>query len=606
MNTWGEATPFTLTTAELERLLAAGGSSFPELDAARHNLGALRAHPRMREALALTAPVMATIGTIPQTTYSHARAYERSGERAPYQDPYYRKRDQLHAAALRLFLGERRAGEADLLDAVHDHLWAICQEDSWVLPAHGRVIDLAAAETAGALAEVVALLGDTLDLAVRRRVRAEIERRVFAPFLASNYDLRWFNGGDNWNGVCSGAIGMAFLLLEEDRGRLARALALLLESLHTFLGTAFNADGSSSEGVGYWQYGLMYVVVLAEMLRARTGGALDLLAAPRLRAIAGFPDKMLLPGGKLASFADSAEVVPLTPGIFARLAERTGEASLLNLLAAPTPLAEGNDLLRIFRNLLWWDGARRDAPSLADATLPALGVVRLTGRTTAGAPLAVVLKAGHNDENHNHNDVGSLIVNVAGEALLTDPGPGRYERGYFDATRYASPYANSYGHGVPQIAGERQGTGRAFAGQLLPAAPDDGATRQAAVEFARAYPVPTLVDARRRVTLAMAAGATDTLWIADRFAFADAGAAIEEAFVSWLPTEIAGDTATVRGERHALRLTIEQPTGAAFTLETIDPPRNDDRPATPLNRLAFAVPPAPAATVRVRLDILPL
>ena len=254
-------------------------------------------------------------------------------------------------------------------------------------PAHTRVIDLMAAETAFGLAEIVALLGPALDAEVRYRVRDEIERRIFAPFLSGYYDLRWFNGGDNWNGVCAGAIGGAFLYLERDPERLARALALILESLRTFVATAFAADGSTTEGVGYWHYGLTYPIIFAELLRGRTGGALDLLAAPRLRQIAAFPAAMLLAPGHFANFADATAQIPLNPGLIARLAARSGAPGLLSTLAPTAPLqgAASSGLSRTLRDLLWWDGARQDAPPLADTLLPASGIARLTGRTATGA-----------------------------------------------------------------------------------------------------------------------------------------------------------------------------------------------------------------------------
>ena len=57
---------------------------------------------------------------------------------------------------------------------------------------------------------------------------------------------------------------------------------MVLEGFEAYLATGFEADGGSIEGIGYWNYGLMYYVTLAELLRERTGGELDLLAAPRL------------------------------------------------------------------------------------------------------------------------------------------------------------------------------------------------------------------------------------------------------------------------------------------------------------------------------------
>jgi hypothetical protein len=592
---------FDQTPATLARFLAANGALFPEFAAAQADLTTFRKAARTRAVLAETAPLLHDLDNLPATTYSRYRAFARTGDRAPYETPYYGKRERLHAAALHLLLGE-----ATYRDAVHDYLWAICEETTWVAPAHTRVIDIMAAETAFGLAEIVALLGPTLDAEVRYRVRDEIERRIFAPFLHGYYDLRWFNGGDNWNGVCAGAIGGAFLYLEPDPERLARGLALILESLRTFVATAFAADGSTTEGVGYWHYGLTYPIIFAELLRGRTGGALDLLADPRLRRIAAFPAAMLLAEGRFANFADATERTPLNPGLIARLAARSGATGLLGTLAPIAPLqgAAASGLSRTLRDLLWWDGAHHVAPSLADTLLPASGIARLAARTKAGVALALAVKAGHNDENHNHNDIGSFILHVADETLLADPGPGRYDREYFNERRYENPFANSLGHSVPRVAGQLQGTGRTFTGKLAIGADATAATgKTVTIDFTSAYPVERLTAARRTLTLAATADGDTTLLLHDQFTFTGAGEEVEEALITWLPVTLAGATATIHGQRHHLTLTIEAPAEAQFALTEIAGQATDDTAAATLHRLHFTIPPAATSEARIQMAI---
>ena len=54
---------------------------------------------------------------------------------------------------------------------------------------------------------------------------------------------------------------------------------------------------------------------------------------------------------------------------------------------------------------------------VGDAYSPLGGVARLTSRTLQGIRVVLAIKAGHNDENHNQNDIGSFIVHVDGETL---------------------------------------------------------------------------------------------------------------------------------------------------------------------------------------------
>lgn len=595
-----DSSPFDWTVPGLEQLLHNDRPLFPELEQVRHRLDTLLNAPHAKAMLAEADILLADVENIPQTSYSRYQAFALSGDREPYQTPYFLKRHRLNAAVLRFLLGQR-----ELKDIVHDYLWDICEETTWVVPAHARVIDLMAAETAFWLAEILYLLGDELDGEVRERVRHEIDHRILAPFLQSHFDLRWFNGSDNWNGVCSGAIGGAFLYLERDPKRLARALALILESLQTYLATAFEDDGGTTEGVGYWQYGLNNVVMFAEMLRTRSGGELDLLADPRFQQIATFPAKMLLPNDRFVSFSDCPIDVPISPGIVARLAERTGEPSLLNLLSPASTLYHEAGGPRGLRNLLWWDGRRHEMQPLADHMLPATGIARLTGTTHGGAPIVLIVKAGHNDENHNHNDVGSFVLNVAGEDLLTDPGPGHIDRDYFSAqTRYATIFTNSEGHSVPRVDGLPQGTGRGFSGSLHGIEYDEANEQKAVVvEFARAYPVLALNHAKRRLVIDEKQG---TIWFEDSFDFADARHEVEELLVTWFPVTVDGATALIHGQRHQLQIWIEDPSGTQFALESlVEESQVNDR-AEVLQRLRVEIPGATTIQTRLRFDILPI
>ena len=132
-------------------------------------------------------------------------------------------------------------------------------------------------------------------------------------------------------------------------------------------------------------------------------------------------------------------------------------------------------------------------------------------------PVVAVIKAGHNDVSHNQNDIGSFIVHVDGESLLTDPEAGLYTRQYFSAVRYENIFANSYGHSVPRIGGRLQPAGRQYEGTISMDAA--GAGKKAVVDFARAYDAPALTSARRQITLLSAGDEAGVVTLEDSFAF---------------------------------------------------------------------------------------
>jgi hypothetical protein len=590
---------FHLTHEGLHYLQPARSKVFPELEAVRSQREYLLHAPQTQLVLQQTQHLLQDIERIPQTDYTSYRMFLYVGERDSYQAPYFLKRARLSAAALRLFLGE-----AVLKDVVQNYIWHVCEESSWVLPAHEFVpIDLFAAETGFLLAETLMLLGDTLDEEVRHRVRVEIERRVFDPYLRFYHLHLWYQGASNWNGVCNSSIAATFLLLEEEPARLKRALEIALTGLDTFLDTAFEEDGSSSEGVSYWHYGLINFVALAEYLYALSDGHIDLCATEKMRRIAAFPAKLQLSGSHFASFADCDELVRFHPGIITRLAKRTGEDSLFALLASPTQPDSDWRLPMMVRDILWWDGAQPPATLPTDSWLPAGGTARLVASMETDLPLVLAIKAGHNDEQHNHNDVGSFLLHIAGENLLTDPGRGLYSRDYFGPQRYENIFVNSYSHSVPRIDGMLQGTGRAFAGKLLERVEEDG-YKQVALEFTSAYLCLALTSARRELRLATGGDSEQTVWLHDSFVFAEEGHEVEEAFVTWLACEVDGATAHIYGQHVEAVLTLEQQPELHFQLEYLEEQSRVNQKPGVLKRLSITYPKAKVVEAVVRIIVI--
>jgi hypothetical protein len=590
---------FNLTPTDLLALLDPSVPFFPELEAARSERSALRETPQAHATLAWTDAHMDRVGQMPETRYTDYRAFLRTGDRKAYETPYFARRAMLAGTALRLFFGD-----TELKDPLQDLIWAVCEESNWVLPAHERgVIDLFSAETAFMLAETLALLEDDLDAEVRSRVRFEVERRVFQPYLAHYSSLMWYQCHHNWNGVCNSSVAAAFLLLEPEPGRAAQGLSLALRGLKTYLETAFESDGSSTEGVSYWNYGLINFVALAEMLRARSKGRIDLLDSEHMRQVAAYPAKLLLSPSRFASFSDCDDLLNFNPGMISRLMERTGERSLEALLAPPVPSERQWRLTMMLRDILWWDGQyQRQMPwqmPEPDSYLRVGQLARLVARTPRGVPVTAAIKAGHNGENHNHNDIGSFILHIGEESFLVDPGRGLYSRQYFGPERYQNIFANAYAHSVPVIGGLLQKEGAEYEGEMVEVQISGTGDKWAEVEMAGAYPASELDSLRRRVSLS----ADGIFTLSDTFTFRGAGLPVEEACVTWCEVDVEGSTALLHGAQHVLRLTIEAPAGACFQVERLEEACRENQKPGVLKRLTITLPPAPLVKVQVRAEV---
>jgi hypothetical protein len=569
--------------------------------------------PRVLETMRAIVP---DVRTIPTLTYTQYREFEHTGERPGYQDPYFLRRAMLARALVEYIMGD-----ATMRDPVQDLLWAICEETSWVVPAHEEQgpgywdinppmerttplgahtaltrepdrIDLFAAETGAIVAEAVYLMGDDLVPEVRQRVRQEVERHIFRPYLAYARDHWWFKGALNWNGVCNGAIGLAFLRLENDTRTLAEALALVLEGFEAYIATGFEDDGGSIEGVGYWNYGLMFYVTVAELLREISGGALDLLAAERLKDIAYYPVGMALTPPMYLNFGDAPDTVMIAAGIAQRLAERTGVPELRALVGGTTRPDEHSysiaKLPIMLRQLVWWDGKDYPPPPAADYVLPTVGVVKLTG-SAAGRPVILAVTAGHTDGHHSHVDVGSFVYHIGGESLIPDAGRGKYSKDYFRRTRYENIFNNAYSHNIPRIGSHMQQPGpefggcRQYHGTIVEHGTHDG-LKVVVVDFHTAYDLPQLTRARRTLTLNPADGSAV---LHDAFTFAGEALPVEEVFVTWHDVAVHGDTVTITGAGAAITV---HAAGAAFQVEYLEKESKENERQGILKRITAQVP----------------
>jgi len=467
------------------------------------------------------------------------------------------------------------------------------------------------ATTAALNASLLAVLQEFI-IAVRRAME---NRGIDAPLMVVRGDGTLMN--DEFaartpvetihSGPAASAIGGRFLsqldqALVLDVGGTTTDLALVLDGLDVFLKTAFEADGASTEGTGYWQYGLSNVIPFAEMLRIRTEGEIDLLGLDRLADIAAYPLHVVLSPGRYASFSDCAPSISLIPGNLVRLAERTGVEALPGLMASPAPLSYSASLPLMLRTMLWWDGERPESLEIDDAVLPEGEVVRFVTEPAGAPQLVLAAKAGHNAENHNQNDVGSFILHMDGEDLLCDPGRGLYSRQYFSPLRYDNIFASAYGHSVPVIGGQLQADGLEFAGELLEVAPDE---KRVVIAFGDAYPVEALERATRALSMDREAAPGGTLWVEDAFHFSGDPLPVEEVFVTWADVELDGATATLIGERADVAMTIEAPEGAAFAVKALEEASIANKKEGILKRLTFDVPPAPQMQARVRVDVYP-
>lgn len=484
--------------------------------------------------------------------------------------------------------------DGTFLDPILDAAWAICEQSTWKLTPNtfsdarsvdglptpvqptDRAITLRSAETGKLLADLDRLLGDRLHPALRERIRAEVRRRLIDPFEART-DFHWLQPPTaNHNAVNLGCIAVCSLHLLEETGRQARILERVAGGLEQYL-NSFDADGCTSEGLGYWNYGMSHYVQAAAAIYDRTGGEYDLCSPPIVERIARFPERIELSPDHYVPFSDSNERQVMDPHVACWLGKRCdldgvaarGRETVARAAPIPTPHVQ-RFLSDTLRDIAW----ARAVPATWEPTIPNRreyfsGFEWWLARAEPGDPdgLVVAAKGGTNDEDHNHNDCGSFVVHCRRESPLTDLGCPIYHRDYFGDGRYDYLATRSIGHSVPYVNGHEQGTGDAFEATVLDrrADPDVDAIE---LELAGCYPDATgLRSLERSITLDRS---THTVDLLDRAAFVDdvSEASFESVLVSYHPMEPTDAGLAIEGDRSRSRITINE--GTAVEVERLE------------------------------------
>lgn len=426
--------------------------------------------------------------SLPALTDSLYLQFSQNGNRSNFETPYRARINFLTDLVLAECVNNNGSYLAKI-EAVlngNSNTWSgILNERCWTLPAHDRdlycfnnhykIVDLGATDRAWALATVDYLLGSKLASSTRTRIRNEVEGRVLFPFVnfisgrTERAGVWWHTSNSNWNAVCHASIVGAALALMDDKRERAWIVAAMEMNCPFYYISGFPSDGYCSEGVSYWNYGFGRFMALSETVGAATGWNLNLLTPGVVEKVLLYPRRMELLPGVYPAIGDSG-----TSSGPENWIHRLGGRRLVEMGRTAVVSGHGRPSLAtnmrypIYRGMIIAFANQMNNPSalMSAATgttfadpLPlrdhfhvsGIYIARHNPSTTNGFSIAI--KAGHNAELHNHNDVGSYTVAYKGKTPLVDPGSEIYTSRTFSDHRYDSKLINSFGHAVPVVAG---------------------------------------------------------------------------------------------------------------------------------------------------------
>lgn len=384
--------------------------------------------------------------------YSYAKLYNIDGDRVKFQNMYFDRRKRL------MVLQVLAIANDSYIEPLEEIIAAICDEFTWVVPAHKHsAIDLFAAETAMYLAETVYVMGDKISKEIRDRVCISIENKIVKPYEDGSY-LHWEKFKNNWMAVCGCGIGLAYLYLFPERFHLVKERILSTVNCYQ---NALDSEGYCNEGYSYWVYGFGFFCLFYDAYEQLTGERASILDSDLIHKTLRYGQNSILSGNIFLPFADGGSKGEHDEAIILCGVEKFFDMDLYineNELLQPSSQALGYRVL---------DSLNRDRKQKI-ATIETIYYKDSQVFIRQNGNYVFAVKGGHNNELHNHNDIGAFSIIHNNEQYIADIGVGEYTKQYFSVpNRYEIFTCSSLSHSVPIVDGNAQMWGKEYCGEIL-------------------------------------------------------------------------------------------------------------------------------------------
>lgn len=460
-----------------------------------------------------------------------------------------------------LGLAWRWTGKRIYADKVRENLLAVCAFKDWN-PSHF----LDTAEMSHAVGTGYDWIRDTLGQADTKRIIDGLIANGLTPGVDSYTGKRraWWKGSAfNWNQVCNCGLTIGALAVADTHPRYARtivpgAVASMPKAL-----ASYAPDGAWGEGPGYWNYATRYTTYGLTAMQTALGTDFGLLKLDGLDQAGRFPILATGPTGLLLNYADSGE-----------RAGRRGLPPLFYLARAyDDPFLAWSEHGVLARrsadpwHVIWYT-PKPDPRKLHEVPLDKhfRGMVAVAlFRSAWGDPnaLFVGVKAGYNQVNHGHLDLGNFELDALGVRWARDLGSDNYNMpGYWSGSRNNSRRwtyyrLNSKSHNVCMIDGKNQ---EAAGKAKFLSVKSEKDSASAVLDLTSAY-APASTKSLRGV--AMLPGRRAVL-VQDEFQLA------KSAEITWAMTtdakiKLDGNEALLSQDGKQLQVKVLSPAGATFS-----------------------------------------
>lgn len=436
--------------------------------------------------------------------------FERSGSRKTMETPYAAN----NQAIADLVLAELAEGKGRFMNQIVNGVWLYCEMTSWSLSAHIRgaqnestslpsykesIIDLSSGDMSGFFAWTYYFLKPEMDKIqpmVSQRLRQNLQTRILDTFTTRN-DFWWMATNatpttmvNNWNPWCNSNVLLCFLLLENDRDKLAEAVYKSMVSVDKFI-NYYHSDGACEEGPSYWGHAAGKLYDYLQLLNNATNSKVSVFNQPIIKNMGEYIVNAYVGNDWVVNFADASAKGKLDQGLIYRYGKAVNSqkmmsfaAQLFNEKKTGFEYNAGRDLFRSLENLSIRNELKKTKPVFEQNVYkwyPETEVCYMRNKNG----FFVAAKGGYNAESHNHNDMGSFILYIDQTPMIIDAGVGIYTRQTFSNERYSIWSMQSNYHNLPIINGVAQKDGAKFRSRSVSFIPE---SLTFSLDLANAYP----------------------------------------------------------------------------------------------------------------------
>jgi len=464
-----------------------------------------------------------------------------------------------------LGLAWRLSGEKRYLSAAKRNLLAACAFKDWN-PNHF----LDTAEMTHAVGIGYDWFYHALDDETRATIRAGLIRNGLEPGAAAYARKRpgyawWTRSEHNWNQVCNGGLIVGALAVAETDPEYAKKIVPAAVKLLPNALVNYAPEGAWMEGPGYWRYATEYTVFALAALDSALGTDFGLSKMKGVSETGWYPITMTGPTGYPFNFADAGKKPRLRGGAPCMfwLARRYNEPAFAADQRAMMAKRPGEPL-----DVVWYvpEGRRPKMLPLDRCYRGRVDAAFFRGAWEDPDALYFAVKAGFNQVNHAHCDVGSFVMDALGVRWAVDLGADDYNLPNYwgrsqDATRWTYYRLSALSHNVPLLNNRNQDVRAVTKVDRFKSTPR------------RAFAIIDLTSAYSRLAKHVTRGVLVTdhrsVLVQDEFQLEKAGE------VAWGMTTAArialdGKRATLTQDGKELRAEVLSPEGAVFTKESAE------------------------------------